>query len=160
MMYVNKLMGNDAIYGVKYYTDTKRMSVYIYNPPEIDPEREKAERRAMKYVEKFVHTPATVAEVPKKQKLFLQRNKKKMPEEKALQNIVIRNGLECKLCIATMKLFYVEDTEDLFYRRPQTTREKREEKERLLRVGRSKRLEEVLQKKVAESKQQEDKIVA
>jgi paired amphipathic helix protein Sin3a len=39
------------------------------------------------------------------------------------------NGLECKICMNTYKMFYVEDTEDYMYRRrpPSATKAERYE---------------------------------
>jgi paired amphipathic helix protein Sin3a len=40
-----------------------------------------------------------------------------MPQERANNDVSIMNGLECKICIATYKMYYVEDTEDYFARK-------------------------------------------
>jgi hypothetical protein len=34
-----------------------------------------------------------------------------------MENVVVSNGLECKICLTTYRLFYVQDTHDFFYRR-------------------------------------------
>lgn len=34
-----------------------------------------------------------------------------------LADVVVSNGLECKICLTTYRLFYVQDTHDFFYRR-------------------------------------------
>jgi len=36
-----------------------------------------------------------------------------------MENVEIENRLECKICLSTYRLFYVEDTEDFFYRKGQ-----------------------------------------
>lgn len=34
-----------------------------------------------------------------------------------MENVIIQNKLECKICLSTYRLFYVEDTGDFFYRK-------------------------------------------
>ena len=36
-----------------------------------------------------------------------------MPQPERFKELVIQNGLEYKICIATYKMFYVENTEDV-----------------------------------------------
>jgi hypothetical protein len=38
-----------------------------------------------------------------------------------MENVVVSNGLECKICLTTYRLFYVQDTHDFFYRRYEST---------------------------------------
>jgi len=45
------------------------------------------------------------------------RSQRKGANPKAMENVIIQNRLECKICLSTYRLFYVEDTEDFFYRR-------------------------------------------
>ena len=40
-----------------------------------------------------------------------------MKEETALDNVNAHNGLECRICLSTYRLFYVEDTADYLYRK-------------------------------------------
>lgn len=81
--------------------------------PQTDREKEVAEEKGLRYVEQYVATPPSY-DIQKK--VFLKRNKRKMKPEQLTKNITIQNELECKICIATFKMFYVEDTEDLFFR--------------------------------------------
>ena len=49
--------------------------------------------------------------------VFLKRNQRKTSESPELnQDITVNNGLECKICTSTFRHFYVEETEDFFYR--------------------------------------------
>lgn len=56
----------------------------------------------------------------RKHRIFLLRNKKKNANAKVMERVELYNGLECKICLTTYKLFYVEDTEDYFHRRRRT----------------------------------------
>lgn len=126
------------------------MYINLIVVPELDPERDKAEKSSLQYIDKYLASPAVV----KKSRLYLSRfvidfltwrirNKKKMPQEQANRNIVLVNGLECKLCIATTKLFFVEDTEDVFYRQKKHTPKKASNK-------RAAKLAEWMRKKMTE----------
>jgi hypothetical protein len=45
-----------------------------------------------------------------------KRNKKKNISSKVLDEVDMHNNLECKICLTTYRLFYVQGTEDLFLR--------------------------------------------
>jgi len=47
------------------------------------------------------------------------RNQRRWAERGAdpMEGIFVFNGLECKICLTTYRLFYVQDTQDFFYRR-------------------------------------------
>jgi hypothetical protein len=47
------------------------------------------------------------------------RNKKRVGDdtEARLDQLDMYNGLECRICLSTYRLFYVEHTEDYFYKR-------------------------------------------
>jgi hypothetical protein len=42
--------------------------------------------------------------------------------EAALEELDMNNGLECRICLSTYRLFYVEDTEDSMYRKGALTK--------------------------------------
>jgi len=49
---------------------------------------------------------------------FIIRNKKQAKEKNLeLNNLEISNNLECKICLNTYKMFFVENSEDYFYRK-------------------------------------------
>jgi len=71
------------------------------------------------YVENYVHGDSNQIDV-RKHHIFLLRNKKKnlvKKDKEKMEDLDIHNGLECKICLNTYKLFYVEDTEDYFHRK-------------------------------------------
>eukprot|EP00026_Physarum_polycephalum_P000301 Phypoly_transcript_00301.p1 GENE.Phypoly_transcript_00301~~Phypoly_transcript_00301.p1 ORF type:complete len:1683 (+),score=475.87 Phypoly_transcript_00301:157-5205(+) len=58
---------------------------------------------------------------PKKHHVFLLRNQKHTRDNPTiLREVISSNRLECRICLSTYKLFYVEDTEDFFYRPPRS----------------------------------------
>lgn len=56
--------------------------------------------------------PATPA--PRARQVFLQRNRPHTGP--SMDNVVTSNRLRCKICLSTYRLFFVENTEDCFYR--------------------------------------------
>lgn len=52
----------------------------------------------------------------KKHHVFLVRNFRRGARA-SMDNVELDNRLECKICCSTFRLFYVEETEDYFYRR-------------------------------------------
>ena len=52
----------------------------------------------------------------KKKKSSFSRNRRKA-QTVPLEQVEVSNGLECKMCLSTYRLFFVEDTEDFLYRR-------------------------------------------
>jgi len=72
-----------------------------------------------KYVDQYVTSDDTTLDV-KKHRVFLlrnQRHNKGLSLDALMQNVEQKNSLECRICLNTYRLFYVEDTEDYFYRR-------------------------------------------
>lgn len=56
----------------------------------------------------------------------------------ANKRVIANSGLECKICMSTFRLFYVEETEDYFYRvgqlsRARNSRYPAKRKERLIK---------------------------
>lgn len=70
------------------------------------------------YVENYVQSDKSQLDVRKHQ-VFLLRNQRKWAERglNPMENVAVSNGLECKICLTTYRLFYVQDTHDFFYRR-------------------------------------------
>lgn len=69
------------------------------------------------YVDNYTQGETTSDLDVRKHRIFLVRNKKKNANPKVMERVDVSNGLECKICLTTYKLFYVEDTEDFFHRR-------------------------------------------
>lgn len=88
------------------------------------------------YVDTYAQGDTTNDVDVRKHRIFLLRNKKKNANPKVMENVSLSNGLECKICLTTFKLFYVEETEDFFHRRRparpaaavQASRQKRQDK--------------------------------
>jgi len=59
----------------------------------------------------------------RKTHVFLLRNRTKTVGRKP-NKVFVKNDLECKVCMKTFRLFYVEETEDFFYRSGQLARAK------------------------------------
>jgi paired amphipathic helix protein Sin3a len=70
------------------------------------------------YVENYVQSDKSHLDV-RKHKVFLLKNQRKWAKKggNPMENVVVSNGLECKICLTTYRLFYVQDTHDFFYRR-------------------------------------------
>lgn len=85
------------------------------------------------YVESYTNPTSTAQELdPKKHRIFLLRNHRanvcccefglpgRLTPCQASKNVheklEVHNGLECKICCNTYKMFYVEDTEDVLHR--------------------------------------------
>ena len=63
------------------------------------------------YVESWVRSEVSDIDVVRNM-VFLVRNKKKNLMKERIEQCTIQNNLECKICLSTYRLFYVEETED------------------------------------------------
>ncbi|CAO3630909.1 unnamed protein product [Cunninghamella blakesleeana] len=52
---------------------------------------------------------------------FLKRNMKKCTDEEARSNIIVRSGMQYKICRDTYHMFYIIGTEDVYMRLPSST---------------------------------------
>jgi len=69
------------------------------------------------YVTSFTRDYSSSTIDPRKHKVFLLRNQRQNRDNMSvLTGVVNENNLECRICLTTYRLFYVEDTEDFFYR--------------------------------------------
>jgi paired amphipathic helix protein Sin3a len=67
------------------------------------------------YVQSFTRDSSKID--PRKHHVFLVRNQKLNKDNTTILNgVVNENNLECRICLSTYRLFYVEDTEDFFFR--------------------------------------------
>eukprot|EP01132_Coremiostelium_polycephalum_P002155 gene2155-2654_t len=74
--------------------------------------------KAKQYVADYKQLDSTID--PREHKVFLLRNirpKKDVSVQEILKDCINETGLECRICTQTFRLFYVEDTEDFFYRK-------------------------------------------
>nr|CAG4708643.1 unnamed protein product [Naegleria fowleri] len=110
-----KLVGDEVCYVLEYSKRSQKARIDEIDPPEVDLEKIEAEEKALCYVQEFLLSSPS-PELAQKNKIFLQRNKKRGSNVDP-HSIIIRNRLECKICIATFKLYFVEDTEDFLFRK-------------------------------------------
>lgn len=110
-----KLVGDEVCYVLEYSKRSQKARIDEIDPPEVDLEKIEAEEKALCYVQEFLLS-SPPPELAQKNKIFLQRNKKRGSNVDP-HSIIIRNRLECKICIATFKLYFVEDTEDFLFRK-------------------------------------------
>jgi paired amphipathic helix protein Sin3a len=87
--------------------EDKMVSLSIMELPYYDLKKKEAEDKAFQYIEDFISFNSEIDS-----KVFLNRTLK----DKSLDNVIVQNELECKICIATFKMFYVEDTEDFLFK--------------------------------------------
>lgn len=109
---------NETLYRFKFSVNKRVVTANVVTknqiPAEVtDQNRMASEEKGLKYVEQYI---SSGTRDDRARRVFLARNKRKMPQDQALKNVIIVNGLECKVCIATYKMFFVEETEDLFRR--------------------------------------------
>eukprot|EP00818_Percolomonas_sp_WS_P000217 CAMPEP_0117450034 /NCGR_PEP_ID=MMETSP0759-20121206/8256_1 /TAXON_ID=63605 /ORGANISM="Percolomonas cosmopolitus, Strain WS" /LENGTH=1012 /DNA_ID=CAMNT_0005242535 /DNA_START=38 /DNA_END=3076 /DNA_ORIENTATION=- len=121
-----KLMAKEYVYCFTFNWQKRHLVVSMIDPPSSDLAKTEREREGLEYVQKYVH--ASVGEEPSETKdsdstseshrgIFLKRNLKKIKSDTPNKDVQLLNGLECKICIATFKMFYVQDTWDLMVRR-------------------------------------------
>ena len=66
------------------------------------------------YVDNFVRLDATGAELAPRNTVYLKRTLK--PNQVDMKNVEYVGGLECKICVNTYRLYFVENSEDFFHR--------------------------------------------
>jgi histone deacetylase complex regulatory component SIN3 len=89
----------------------KIISFSISVSPYEDIEKKKVEEKCIGYIEHLIKQENNFKI---KNNIFLKRNFKKIKNQN--KNVFFKNGLEIKVCIATFKIFFVENTEDVFFR--------------------------------------------
>merc|ERR1712130_674759 len=107
-----KQAGRAPLYLMEYNQSSQQIVVNLMSPPDIDDRKIDAEALGLKYIRNYLSTNVEENTA----KVFLNRNKK---VKNPFQNTLILNNLEYKVCLATYKMFYVEDTTDLLYRKQQ-----------------------------------------
>lgn len=90
----------------------------IHNPPKFVEFNVDKHAKWSQYVENYVNANEEMNLDVKKHHVYLIRNRKKVKDgEAALEDLDVNNGLECRICLSSYRLFYVEDTEDSMYRK-------------------------------------------
>mmetsp|Transcript_17410 Transcript_17410/g.27220 ORF Transcript_17410/g.27220 Transcript_17410/m.27220 type:complete len:229 (+) Transcript_17410:1201-1887(+) len=70
-----------------------------------------------KYLSTYTTSETTSLDI-RKHRIFLFRNHRKVSQnQNRSNNQILDFGLECKLCLSTYRLFFVEETEDFLYRK-------------------------------------------
>jgi paired amphipathic helix protein Sin3a len=162
-MQAHKILGNTPCYSFDYHLKKQVLKIDIVEPPELDPEKVSAEEKCLEYVQQCLST--TNFDLQKTNRIFLARNKKLLDKDsKAMDNLLFINGLECKVCMATYKLFYVEDTTDFMYRKKSSKRgdmgdklkqKKREQLQKFLNKRQPEMIKEAEEKERLEREQEE-----
>ena len=76
-----------------------------------------------RYVENYIQDATSDCSVDVvKNKIFLKRNKKTVQKQfpslkSALKTANLVNGLECRICMSTFKIFYINGTSDFYHRK-------------------------------------------
>lgn len=109
------LIQDSTIYFFSFSQQTQRLVVGIIDPPSHDIAKMEREREGLEYVQKFVNGPISTP-ILNKNLIFLKRNIRNISKENT-NDILLLNGLECKICIATFKIFYVQGTSDVMVRK-------------------------------------------
>lgn len=95
---------------------TARMDVWLEDKQGEEELLAPRKERYQQYVDGYLQTSAPDDEAAPKG-VFLPRNCKAVASRpNVLQNVEVANHLQCKMCLRTFRIFYVEDTEDTFYR--------------------------------------------
>lgn len=120
---VLELMGDEKCFRFEFDHETDDFTIQLLDstqkPRFLDLSFNK--EKWSEYVDSYVQSEASNLDI-RRHHVFLLRSQKKGATPKAMENVIIQNKLECKICLSTYRLFYVEDTEDFFYRKEQLTK--------------------------------------
>eukprot|EP01096_Ripella_sp_DP13-Kostka_P010862 TRINITY_DN433_c0_g2_i2.p1 TRINITY_DN433_c0_g2~~TRINITY_DN433_c0_g2_i2.p1 ORF type:complete len:1109 (-),score=559.54 TRINITY_DN433_c0_g2_i2:192-3518(-) len=113
-----KYLGDKRCYRVEFSLGRSKVlslqMLDISNQPKL---MELNSQKWNQYVETYVQNESSGFDV-RKHHIFMLRNMIKN-QPKAMENLEIDNKLTGKLCLSTYRLFYVEETEDYYYRKGQ-----------------------------------------
>lgn len=112
-------LGEDNCYCVTFDRASRCMTLRLLEGDDatvpVDPTS--VEERWSVYVDKYVRSSPTDPELERRaRRTFLRRNLARTMPHNSDTDLVIVNGLECKVCTRTYKLFYVDQSEDCMYR--------------------------------------------
>ncbi|KAJ1552444.1 Transcriptional regulatory protein sin3 [Nowakowskiella sp. JEL0078] len=113
------LLLDETLFRMEYMTIPRVLTIQVIGKDETasDDTITKEEKWTM-YVDHFAQIYSTDSTVRlKRREPFLRRNLPKRVTSEPDGNIVSRSGLELKICVNTYKIFFVENTEDLFVRK-------------------------------------------
>jgi len=125
--YALKITGEERCFKFKYATPEGEFSIQLLGEAEesmveLEPRKPISSRSGDEHSPS--HASVMLADLSSDSPLlshnhnvFLKRNQRRTSESPDLsQDITVNNGLECKICTSTFRHFYVEETEDFFYR--------------------------------------------
>jgi histone deacetylase complex regulatory component SIN3 len=128
---LSKLM-EEPCYRFSLSMNTRDLQIVLIDSNLAFKDAKTIEERWSDYVEGYIQGDGADLDV-RKHRIFLTRNLLSAPGSSKpskisgananskykdpLDGVDVVNGLECKICISSYKLFYVENTEDYFYRR-------------------------------------------
>ncbi|KAI9300775.1 hypothetical protein BJ944DRAFT_18484 [Cunninghamella echinulata] len=118
---VEEIMGKDEVlFNLSYDTIRQALSIQILGNND-DHDKSKQDGYD-EYVSNYIDwANATTGVNPSDlTPRFLKRNMKKCTDEEARKNIIVRSGMQYKICRDTYHMFYIIGTEDVYMRLPPT----------------------------------------
>ncbi len=110
---------NDSVYRIDFSGSNRILKMAMVDR-EVGAE-DSVETKWSSYVENFVRADGDPDAIPSKCPLFLRRSMllhgNDDARRKSLMYTAVIYNLECKICINTYKMFFVENSEDLVHRR-------------------------------------------
>lgn len=115
-----KFTFSDGKFSIEMLDAAQKPTIVDYDTPRTNLSTPRDHHRDMPSISSLSNTPSyTPSESPldnQKHNVFLLRNQRQIPEALVAEGVTVVNGLECKICSNTFRHFYVEETEDFFYR--------------------------------------------
>jgi paired amphipathic helix protein Sin3a len=114
----DRIVGSEYLYRISYESKERRLSVQLLDRGATSPESLRSlKERWVDYVDEYVKLELTGRDLLPKRPVFLPRNiPKTMDASSIMEQTIIKNNLECKICVNTYRMFFVENTYDLLYR--------------------------------------------
>ena len=88
---------------------------------QISDEAISSEEKWSQYVDQFVQLSSTENALGERREPFLKRSLPTHVGEEPPLNVETKSGLELKICVNTYKIFFVDNTEDYFRRKRQSS---------------------------------------
>lgn len=115
------LMQDESMIRLEYFTGERVLTMQLLGKEDhISDDSFTAEEKWSFYVDQFVQLSTNAKLIDKAREPFLKRSLPATVSREPPSRIVTRSGLELKICMNTYKIFFVEGTEDYFYRKQET----------------------------------------
>ncbi|KAM0754468.1 hypothetical protein T439DRAFT_345411 [Meredithblackwellia eburnea MCA 4105] len=115
------LNNDENLYRFEWVPEKSQLSVQLVGKDSIpSDDLETVEREWSAYLEKYVLAEPTPGLGFEPQSPFLRRNLKAVAPDggdKFPPNVVVKSSLQCRICLRSYRIFYVQDTEDVIFRR-------------------------------------------